>query len=656
VTELYSLTSFEAFSLPPICAKRLRTRLEAPVRFFLVLILLAISAISFAGATETESGNRRSRHLCANAVAQKAVKNMGAAELEDYQENDRRRPGSLVSLLLRLRELRVTRTNYATVSNDNVSLGKASTIILETIRHPSANAVVLAAAAETIGELRYEDSPPFRAFDILSEILRRSEGDARVTESLAAALYEICGSKENQDPGRWIYLLGRILEGSQFNGYAAESLSAAMARLAIYAPADVTKELVALIGKALTTAKAIQLDRKRTHPEHDAATNACSNLARARETLTASRQAERAGNAVTLFVWDIQRQGLPARLPTLYIDSEETLYHKSNRFRNNRDFVSATSGETRRLVIENQYLREGLVHFIKYVEKNKHPYIPKQFVTQSGYELGSWCLSFRLRFSKKRLSTFVSREMIETGFVFDVFESRFEEAVQFLERYISEYGNADVPQHFAYLETPEHREFHLGWWISTQRRFRREGLITDERIKRLEALGLRWEPRKVDYEKAWNERFDLLKEYTASHGGDPNLPRDYEVNGVKLGLWVQNVSVAYANDLLRKDRTDRMADLGIVWRLKETKKKGRYAKGLLLLKEYAFENGHAQVPKLYEAAVDSEDPDSDIFPLGAWLDQMKEKQLRGELSETEEADLKSIGVIWRVRGKRVLPP
>ena len=78
----------------------------------------------------------------------------------------------------------------------------------------------------------------------------------------------------------------------------------------------------------------------------------------------------------------------------------------------------------------------------------------------------------------------------------DVFwEERFQDLIAFNARE----GHSNVPQR--YSPNPQ-----LGVWVARQRRDKKRGTLTQARLGRLEALGLKWDPRDA----SWEERFQAL--------------------------------------------------------------------------------------------------------------------------------------------------
>ena len=68
--------------------------------------------------------------------------------------------------------------------------------------------------------------------------------------------------------------------------------------------------------------------------------------------------------------------------------------------------------------------------------------------------------------------------------------------------YKRKYGNCNVPDKW-----PENRK--LSGWVGTQRQFKKRGVLTPKRIKRLKEIGFDWNIRNA----AWNKMFAELLSY-----------------------------------------------------------------------------------------------------------------------------------------------
>jgi hypothetical protein len=74
------------------------------------------------------------------------------------------------------------------------------------------------------------------------------------------------------------------------------------------------------------------------------------------------------------------------------------------------------------------------------------------------------------------------------GFAWIPFDERWESSFRILEEYKNKYGNCDVPQ--KWKENPS-----LGKWVSDQRKKWRDKTLATERVKRLEQIGIIWQPK-----------------------------------------------------------------------------------------------------------------------------------------------------------------
>lgn len=72
------------------------------------------------------------------------------------------------------------------------------------------------------------------------------------------------------------------------------------------------------------------------------------------------------------------------------------------------------------------------------------------------------------------------------------------------------------------------------------------------------------------YEDLWEFRFDQLREFKAVHG-HCNVPYRYSIDPT-LGRWVQNQREFRKKRTLRKDRVERLEELGFQWIMRKGNK------------------------------------------------------------------------------------
>lgn len=106
-----------------------------------------------------------------------------------------------------------------------------------------------------------------------------------------------------------------------------------------------------------------------------------------------------------------------------------------------------------------------------------------------------------------------------------------------LEEYYKKYGNIDVSQGY------EIDGIKLGTWLREQRKAyygKGECKITREKIALLDFLGIKWDIR----EEKWDANYYLIEGYYKEYG-HINVPQSYEVDGEKLGRWLNTQRMAY---------------------------------------------------------------------------------------------------------------
>ncbi|NIN00080.1 MAG: hypothetical protein GTO24_19010, partial [candidate division Zixibacteria bacterium] len=80
------------------------------------------------------------------------------------------------------------------------------------------------------------------------------------------------------------------------------------------------------------------------------------------------------------------------------------------------------------------------------------------------------------------------------------------------------HGHYKVPS--GWPENPKLRK-----WIQHQRSFRKKGLLSKDRIRRLDEIGFIWDPAEI----YWEEMFSALVEYKKAHG-DCRVPHGWPEN------------------------------------------------------------------------------------------------------------------------------
>ena len=203
--------------------------------------------------------------------------------------------------------------------------------------------------------------------------------------------------------------------------------------------------------------------------------------------------------------------------------------------------------------------------------------------------------------------------------------------------YQAEFGDLEVPVRYV---TPE--GYSLGQWVDTQRKIRKgtvKGTLTPDQIRKLDALGMRWESAT---DLSWERYYAAAKQYHDEHG-DLRVPWRYVTeDGIQLANWISNMRMNRRNGIrnayLTDERIKALDDLGMCWEVLDYLFERNYAAAV----EYHRTHGNLDVPAAYV------DPDG--VKLGAWLRRLCRiragKSQRGRLTEEQIARLDALGMIW----------
>ena len=203
--------------------------------------------------------------------------------------------------------------------------------------------------------------------------------------------------------------------------------------------------------------------------------------------------------------------------------------------------------------------------------------------------------------------------------------------------YHSEFGDLEVPARYVTKEG-----YSLGQWIDTQRKIRKgtvKGSLTPEQIRKLDALGMRWESVT---DLSWERYYAAAKQYYAEHG-DLRVPWRYVTkDGIRLADWIANMRMNRKNGIrnayLTDERIAALDALGMQWDVLDYLFERNYAAAV----EYHRTHGNLDVPAAYV------DPNG--VKLGAWLRRLCRiragKSQRGRLTEEQIRRLDALGMIW----------
>ena len=123
----------------------------------------------------------------------------------------------------------------------------------------------------------------------------------------------------------------------------------------------------------------------------------------------------------------------------------------------------------------------------------------------------------------------------------NVWDTRFEE----LEQYLLDNDGSYPTQ-----------KTQLGRWIGTQRQQKKNGILSQERINKLNSIDFDWGGALSDF---WEIRFEELKQYLLANVGK------YPSRKIQLGTWVNAQRTLKNKEILSKERIERLNSIDFKW-------------------------------------------------------------------------------------------
>ena len=142
-------------------------------------------------------------------------------------------------------------------------------------------------------------------------------------------------------------------------------------------------------------------------------------------------------------------------------------------------------------------------------------------------------------------------------------------------KYYEYHGNLKISRSFKTINGYDIDEngYNLGVWITTQKTNYNKSILSEDRIEKLEEIGMMFENVNDD---TWNKMYELAKKYY-EHYGNLKIPQNfkttngYEVDekGYNLGAWISTQRTKYKNDTLSEDRIEKLEEIGMMWNIKK---------------------------------------------------------------------------------------
>lgn len=258
-----------------------------------------------------------------------------------------------------------------------------------------------------------------------------------------------------------------------------------------------------------------------------------------------------------------------------------------------------------------------------------------------GYPLGDWLAVQKVRYKNKELSLEQVKLLEDIKITWKSVKT-WEEAYELAEEYYKVHKNLKVNYKFKTIDGPTFNDngYTLGNWVVNQRRKYRKGLLTKERIKKLESIGMIWSVIKT-----FEESFNLVVEFYNEHK-NINLPIEYYTeDGYNLGGFIYSQKQLKKKGLLSPERIKMFDDLGIDWTIKEVKNNITWDEMCELASSYYKKYGNLDIGRSF-ITKDGINRDADGYSLGRWLSRQRVNYKNGKLSKQQIEKLEKIGINW----------
>ncbi len=296
-----------------------------------------------------------------------------------------------------------------------------------------------------------------------------------------------------------------------------------------------------------------------------------------------------------------------------------------------------------------KFWAQRFADLVIYTVQHGHAHPPAEFVTDAGVKLGSWVAQQRYKHEHGQLSADqVSRLESLAGWRWSM-HKRWDEALEILHAFAQKHGHCSPTVRFVTADG-----FALGDWVGRQRESYRDGSMSADRIRRLEAMP-RWS--WVGQRSRWESAFRRMLAYVGEFG-DAYVPKGYVCeDGFRLGSWVSTQRGEYRSGQLDEQLAEALQQLpGWKWDPDVVLSRARsealrdwqntlWNRGFDALIAFSRERGHASPDSRFVTA--------DGFKLGGWVARQRHCYNTGTLCDEHAQRLESVhGWVWDARAAR----
>ena len=255
--------------------------------------------------------------------------------------------------------------------------------------------------------------------------------------------------------------------------------------------------------------------------------------------------------------------------------------------------------------------------------------------------LGHWVSHQRVLHRSGRLNSARTRRLKQIGFDWvsrgrsaafrdsTYWDTMWERMLGRLARFHGRFGHCRVPAVWAGTRS-------LSGWVERQRRLKQQGVLSQDRWRRLKTLGLDWKTGG-SLNPRWERSFLSLREFCRRFG-HCHVPSEWAEN-VNLGRWVVKMRRQNREGRLSREKLRRLNDVGFVWDVmgeREAEQDAVWSKWLAKLHTFHRQHGHWRVPTDQRR----------FHSLRVWMDNQRISYRRGWLSAERIRRLEKVKFPW----------
>ena len=260
--------------------------------------------------------------------------------------------------------------------------------------------------------------------------------------------------------------------------------------------------------------------------------------------------------------------------------------------------------------------------------------VPRAY-TFEGVAVGRWLENQRLVRAGKKNGRLTAEQVARLDKIGMNWKKRLELAWEngwaSARRYRDSHADLLVPVHYK-----DKNGFALGEWIVYNRQRYQGGSLSDDRIERLESLGMVWDTGSI----LWEKNYAAAVQYHLEHD-DLEIPVKYVTpDGMALGVWLGSQRAAYKEGTLTAAQIEKLEALGVDWANRNDRK---WQTAYDAAVKYYNAHGNIDVPTEYI--------DEDGILLGKWVSRQRYAWQNPERSSARvtperKALLDELGMIW----------